>query len=219
MAVVLKNIYISNVLQCTQSIAYIDSSKTDDYIEKMYDVVMNYIRINVFDNEMTQKENYIALNEKDILNNKPDGFWIVSDEKNFIITLFQKRTSQGFIYNNVSIEKLFVLTCEKCQRIVPNQKQSLFNILNDSLTQKVSEIRDNQTDKKEEKKLHQFEKTSLLDDFTAELTRKVNEHREKGNKQNIDIQLQSHIKTLPLDDFSIELTNKVNQYKERNNIV
>jgi len=52
MAVLLKNVFISNILQGTKPIAYIDTLSTNHYIEKMDEIAINYIKMNTITCEM-----------------------------------------------------------------------------------------------------------------------------------------------------------------------
>lgn len=229
MAVVFKNTYISNNLQNTQSIAYIDSTCANNYIEKMYDVILNYIKINTFVEGSLNKHDYIASNEKDIRDNKPDGLWIVSNEKNLTMTLFTKKTNIGYVYNDIFVEKMFVLICEKCQRIIPqNQKVSLSEILSVSLIHKNNEIKSakviekTRIDDSDIDMSQKCEKSHLKMDFITELAQKISEHRDrnrnKDTQTHIEMRLQSNAtkKNIQPNIFSSELANKVNQYRERN---
>jgi hypothetical protein len=236
MAVLLKNIFISNILQGIKPIAYIDSLSTNHYIEKMDEVMINYIKMNTITNEMIKKEDFIALNEKDIRDNKSDGLWILRNEKNLNVTLFRKKTSHGVVYNDVYVEKIFVLTCEKCEKFIPLNKESHTNTQQISLSPMCLNLnliisqahvhharKNNNTQINDVQKPIDTEKSTHLNDFTTELTQRIKSYHEKNlngiDKQKyIEQQIQSNAtkKNYHVNNFSSELTNKVNEYRERN---
>jgi len=189
-----------------------------------------------------KKEDYIALNERDIRDNKSDGLWILRNEKNMNITLFRKKTSHGVVYNDVCVEKIFVLTCEKCEKIIPLNKESHTNTQQISLSpmclnmnliipqahrhhasRKNNNAQINNTQINNVQKSIDPDKSTHQNDFTTELTQRIKEYHEKNlngiDKQKfIEQQIQSNAtnKNYHINNFSSELTNKVNEYRERN---
>jgi hypothetical protein len=142
MAVVLKR---SNQTNFTESepVLYIDSINAEGYIAEMYNITVRYIRENTqqLDKEV-KKENHTALDENDIYK-KIDGYWAVYDGKDKSVSLYLKKTLFGMIYNSVVVEKIFILTCKKCPKIIPQlvNKPSKFENFQMELISRVTEHR------------------------------------------------------------------------------
>ncbi len=154
MAAIIKTTYTHNEVALVQAMTYIDSINKESYLTEMYSICIKYIR-EKNENELndTKKNNYkpmirdqiLAKDENDIFYNKVDGHWIIETEKNKIITLYQRRTLNGIIYNSTLVEKLFSLTYNECSRTVPKvfeKPQTPFENFSKELSEKVIAFRD-----------------------------------------------------------------------------
>lgn len=122
-----------------EPVLYIDSINKSSYKDEMINYTLRYIREN--NNTVIDDRNEYILYDSNKINNKKDGFWIVSDAEN--IVLYKKETIKGFIYNSVQINKIFILTSYVCPRIVPKifKKPSLFDSFSDELKASVHSYR------------------------------------------------------------------------------
>lgn len=152
MAIVLKNTYSNNILTETQNepILYIASINTDGYALEMRNIIVRYIRETL--NENTSEKyscnkymeikyiNHLAKDENDIYYNKEDGYWIIENEKEHNIILYQRKKIIGFVYNTIQINKLFSLTYKECPKIVPQvfKKTTEFDNFVNELTNRVA---------------------------------------------------------------------------------
>jgi hypothetical protein len=174
MAVIFKDSYTKNIsLGLPQALVYVDSINGDSFVAEMYNITMQYIRKDQDDKDKpddgswiftstdsgskptaqynpkskdigTKRDNYMAKNEDDIRCNKMDGLWIVSNEPERIVTLYRKTTLVGTFYNSIYLDKIFMLTCKPCPRIVPQlvTKLSHFENFQTELTLRVAQHRD-----------------------------------------------------------------------------
>ena len=149
MAVVLKKTYpqgCKNISGTCEPLIYIDSINKDNFILEMYNIAIRYIRENVeYIKEPTIKRiKHMAKDENDIYYNKSNGYWIVSDEKEKIVSLYHKKTTIGLIYNSIQVDKIFELTCKECPKIVPQvfKKASLFDDFSSELSDRVLKYRE-----------------------------------------------------------------------------
>jgi hypothetical protein len=148
MAIVLRTPYLQNVAGCTESAFYVDTINKNSFIAEMYNLCVKYIREKTntsnLHNGVFKRENFMASDAKNIYYDKEDGFWIIADEKERIITLYKRITFRGRIYNSTYVEKLFTLTCQECPKIVPQvfKKTTLFENFTEELTAKVLTYRD-----------------------------------------------------------------------------
>jgi hypothetical protein len=118
MSVVTKQLYNP---PSSEPVMFIDSVNMNTYLVEMYSICNRHIRNNdktINDNNPLKKETLIVKDEESI-KTKEDGFWIIADEKNYVITLYKKTTISGYLYNYPTIEKVFTLTCKTCPRVVP----------------------------------------------------------------------------------------------------
>lgn len=148
MAIILRTHYLQNVASSTEAVLYVDSINKDSFVAEMYNVCVKYIREKTDtsnkQNTVFKRENFIVGDEKKIYTDSQDGFWIVSNEKERIITLYKRITYRGRIYNSTYVDKIFTLTCQECPKIVPQvfKKSTLFENFTDELTARVSTFRD-----------------------------------------------------------------------------
>src|SRR5947207_1139886 len=123
MAIILKTPYTQNIANNQEPLIYVDSINKESFVAEMYNYCIKYIREKrIASNTATseyKREKFLAKDETDIYKNKPDGFWIVSDEKNRIITLCSRITYRGRIYDSTYVEEVFTLSCKECAKIVP----------------------------------------------------------------------------------------------------
>jgi hypothetical protein len=149
MAIVLRTHYLQNTPSSTEAVIYVDSINKDSYVAEMYNLCIKYIRekMDIFNTQCVifKRENFMACDEKNIYNDKQDGFWIIADEKERIVTLYKRITYRGrWFYDSTYIEKIFTLTCQECSKIVPKvfKKSTLYDNFTQELTMKVSTFRD-----------------------------------------------------------------------------
>ncbi len=146
MAVVLKNTYTKNLAGTSEPLIYIDSINKENFIVEMYNIVIRYIRENTeyIKEPSIKRIKHMANNENDIYYNKSSGYWILSNEKDNIVSLYLKKTIIGFVYNSIVVEKVFELTCKECQKIVPQvfKKSTLFDDFSSELSDRVSKYRE-----------------------------------------------------------------------------
>ena len=145
MAILLKNTYINYIPQLAEPVLYIDSCNLDSYMAEMYNMTVKYIRENTESNDTTKREKHMAIDENDIYYNKLDGYWILGDAKNFTVTLYQKKTMNGVIYNSVQVDKIYRMECKKCPRIVPQfikKPPSLYDNFLSELTSSVANFKE-----------------------------------------------------------------------------
>jgi len=122
MAIVLIKKYSDNISNIQdQPLVYVDSINSESYLAEMYNYTTKYIReSDESKNHLIVKRiNHMAKDENDIYYNKKDGLWIVSDEKQCILTLYKKTTRKGYLYNSIYMDKIFTLSYKKCSKIVP----------------------------------------------------------------------------------------------------
>lgn len=147
MAIVLRTSYHQNVAFPTECAIYVDSINKDSFVAEMYNFCVRHIREKTdtsnSQNVIFKRENFMAEDEKNIYKDKKDGFWIVANEKDKIITLYKRVTYRGRIYDSTYVEKQFTLTCQECPKVVPQvfKKTSLFENFTEELTAKVSTYR------------------------------------------------------------------------------
>lgn len=151
MATVLKtqdNHGVNDALEC---VFYIDSINKESYIAEMYNYCVRYIRektdISNSEPMIFKREKFMASTETEIRNEKEDGFWIIGDEKNRIVTLYKRLTYAGRFYDSIYVNKVFTLTCQECSKIVPQvfKKSSLYEDFTEELTARVTTFK-NRTD-------------------------------------------------------------------------
>lgn len=85
---------------------------SNDYMPCMFNIFFEYIRNNLLLNQTEEfvSDNYVAQNYNDIYYNKKDGYWIVINEYNKVMTLYKRTTYPGYIYNTYEIKFLFTLS-------------------------------------------------------------------------------------------------------------
>src|ERR1044071_4024447 len=108
MAVILKTPFLQNgTMGPVDPMLYVDSINKDSYIAEMYNLCINYIRENTKSPSITEfkRDHYMAINENEIYYNKTDGFWIVGNEKDKVVTLYMRKTLTGIFYNSTLVEK------------------------------------------------------------------------------------------------------------------
>jgi len=143
MATILKTI-ISNNVQNTIAICYVDSMTKSSYMNEMINHTVKYIRENITPvDQPINRNDRMALNYQDIQYNRNDGYWIVEDLENNMVTLYKRSTSIGNLYNSVYVEKIFSLTFNECPRIVPKilKPNTLFENFTDELKLSVSNFK------------------------------------------------------------------------------
>lgn len=139
MATIMKTNYHNNYALVAECAVYVDTINKDSYVAEMYNMCIKYIRTKTVINDESivyKREKFLAIDETDIYYNKGDGYWIVANEKDKIITLCKRVTFKGMIYNTIYIEKIFTLTCNECPKIVPKifKKPSTFETFTEELT-------------------------------------------------------------------------------------
>jgi len=142
MAVILRKDY-NNLTTEQYPVLYVDSINESGYISEMFNITMSFIRIRDSHEIICNKDKYIATDTNDILINKNNGLWVVYDEKLHTVTLYERKTSTGYIYNSNCIEKIFELTYHKCPRSVPIvfKKENKFESFDRELKESVSKYR------------------------------------------------------------------------------
>ena len=134
MAAIIKTNYAQNVQGSVEALTYIDSINKESYMTEMYTICLKYLRekkemdTNILHFEPLKRERLMAGDEKDIWYNKNDGYWIIETD-NHTLTLYQRQTLVGKIYNSTLVDKLFTLTYSECSRTVPKvfEKTSPFD--------------------------------------------------------------------------------------------
>jgi hypothetical protein len=123
---------------------YVDTINKDSFITEMYGYCIRYIRERIAADSKVEHKKYLARDENDIYYNKLDGHWLISDEKNKVVTLYVKTTWHGWVHNSVTVKKIFMLTCKECPKLVPRipKKKSMFEDFTQELTEKVLIYRD-----------------------------------------------------------------------------
>jgi len=148
MAIILKTPYLQEVAGSIEPVEYVDSINKDSFVAEMYNLCIKYIRENTVetDNKVTtfKRENFSAKSENDIYYDKVDGFWMIANEKEKVITLFKRKTLVGRIYNSTLVEKIFKLECKECPKISPKVfvKTSVFDNFSKELSNRVADFRD-----------------------------------------------------------------------------
>lgn len=150
MAAILQTIYKGNgIPESTKSIMYVDTINKDGIMTEMYSYCIKYIREHSTSKLITnpdqivqfKKEQFVAKDENDIYYNKIDGYWIVNNDD--AITMYEKRTSYGMIYNSIVVAKIFTITGCQCPRVVPKiiTKESSITDFNQELIAKITEVK------------------------------------------------------------------------------
>ena len=145
MATILKETFNNNVSTgLAKPVLYVDSMKPNSYVFEMYNMTVRYIREKKETDGLSiiKRQDHMAKDENDIYYNKKDGYWIVSDEKK--VTLYQKHTRVGNIYNSYDMNKIYVMTCHECPRVVPQvfKKSTLFDDFSNELKDSVRKFRE-----------------------------------------------------------------------------
>lgn len=140
--------YEEKIATSATPVFYVDSMNQGSFVAEMYSYTVKFIREQLDESNQYKggpviRTECMAEDENDIYSNKPDGFWIVSDEKANIVSLFKRTTSVGSLYNSVYVSKVFTLTCTECPRIVPKvfKQTTLFDNFTSELKQSVSAYR------------------------------------------------------------------------------
>ena len=147
MATMLKTI-ISNNVQNTIAICYIDSINKSSYMNEMFNHTIKYIRENTTPTDQPiDRSGRMALNYQDIQYNRKDGYWIVGDDVNNKVTLYRRYTSIGNLYNSVCVDLIHILTFNECPRIVPKilKTTALFDNFTDELKLSVTNFKNRRT--------------------------------------------------------------------------
>lgn len=121
MAIIMKNNYTDYLVGETPLI-YIDSPNELNYRKEVYNQICRYVREVRTKDEMKKnievfKDDIYAEDYNDIYYNKPDGYWFVEDKE--VATLYKKNTALGYVYNGITVSKLFDLRVLKCGKVVP----------------------------------------------------------------------------------------------------
>lgn len=123
MAIVLRKDFIKTLSESDvpYPLLYVDTINENGIVNEMYNLTMAYIRTNIEEEDSRQykREDFIAKDYNDIYYNKTDGFWILYDKNNNILSLFKKETHVGYIYNKIYVTKQYEITYKKCPRLVP----------------------------------------------------------------------------------------------------
>lgn len=132
-------------------ILYIDSINVSSYPIEMHRECIKYIRENtdphtISEGHVFKSETHSVQKEQDI-KEKPDGFYYIANNKDNIFIMYKKHTSIGRIFNSITIEKVFTLTCIKCGKVCPKvfekteTETNVFNVFTDELKKKVASLR------------------------------------------------------------------------------
>ena len=128
-------------------VLYVDSINGIGQMAEVYGLTIRFIRENTHSVPSVQgnvidvkRENHVAKDEKSI-SKKPNGYWFVADEKNRSLTLYKKTTTAGYLYSYPTVQKVFMLNCSECPKVVPQvgKKNTLFEDFSQELISKVAE--------------------------------------------------------------------------------
>lgn len=148
MAIILRTPYLQEVAGAIEPVEYVDSINKENFVSEMYNICIKYIRENTVDSDKKvitfKRKNFTAKSENDIYYDKTDGFWMIANEKERVITLFKRKTLVGRIYNSILVEKIFKLECKECPRIIPTVfvNTSLFDNFSKELSDRVADYRE-----------------------------------------------------------------------------
>jgi hypothetical protein len=149
MAVILKTSFtLNNTPEPIEPVLYVDTINKDAFVAEMYSFCLGHIRKNTDTTDPSvvskiKRENFIVDNENDIYYNKKDGFWMISNEKTKVVTLYKRTTLVGYLYNTIEVKKIFTLSCIECPRVVPRvfTKPTLFDNFAEELSMSVANYR------------------------------------------------------------------------------
>ena len=140
MAIIIRTPYTHNIAQPIEPLLYIDQVNRSGYIAEMYGIVTRYLR-DTLECEI-ELNTYMADNIEQITFSKDTGYWVV--EHPDTVTLYEKTTPSGILYNGVGVEKVFSLSAYQCPRVVPrvvprvSAKSSPFDNLKNELFHSVT---------------------------------------------------------------------------------
>ena len=125
MAVILKtpysqNIFYQEIEKSSEPLLYVDTTNKEGFITTIYELCMGLsIRNNTDCCKLIgelKRESYVAENLNDIRYKKEDGLWMIPNEKNMEITMYERRTAKGVFYTTSYVTKLFTISYKECEK-------------------------------------------------------------------------------------------------------